>query len=106
MDQIRLLSEAAAIWMWCVVTCQPPLKGRILLGLWKLSLILKQPEGKAKGPGATQRGEAAQDGFVFPGEGELSGDAKPGASGCQQPRHKPDLLLPGVLSCRTRSTKL
>jgi len=88
--QIWVLSEAVDTVMWCSVTCHPALKGRVLLGLmWKLNLILKQLEGKAKGPGVTRWGEAAQGGFMFPGDGECGGDAKPGVSGWRQPRQRP-----------------
>lgn len=40
-----------------------PLEDRVLLGLWKLSLILKQLGGKAPGPGATQRERLARMGL-------------------------------------------
>lgn len=40
-DQIPVLLKVAAVWMCCIVTCHPTLKAQILLGLWKLSLILK-----------------------------------------------------------------
>lgn len=71
----QVLSEAAAVSMWLIVTCHPPLKGRILLGLWKPSPILRQLGGKAKSAGGAQRGEAAQGGSLIPGREGSARDA-------------------------------
>lgn len=61
--------------------------------------------GKSTEPRSDSRGEAGQDGFVFPAEGEPKGTRKLRIGMSAAPA-KPNPLLCGVLSPRTRSMKL